>query len=86
MSIEHPRQVDVLRDNVIYSLTPPTNNRDFESVFTRRVSLFSQEQAHAILNFFLHYTEIYPMEEWAFTLETADDTRRGIEFWKNLLD
>jgi hypothetical protein len=80
-SIEHPKTVDVLRDNVIHSLAPPIDNEDFAS----SVSIFTQQQAKAVLNFFVNYTEIYSPEEWSFTLETAETVRRGIQFWKSLL-
>jgi hypothetical protein len=83
-AIEYPKQVDVLRDNVIYSLTPPVNNPGFEAVFSLRVSMFTRQQAQAVLNFFLNYTEIHSTEEWLFTQETAETVRHGITFWKKL--
>ncbi|MBZ0290585.1 MAG: hypothetical protein K8I30_23375 [Anaerolineae bacterium] len=86
-AIAYPRQVDVLRDNIIFLLVPPaTSGTDMDDHFLKRAKALSNAQAEAILDFFESYTDIYPVTEWSYTSETKARIQRAMQFWRSKID
>lgn len=86
VAIEHPKEVDVLLDNIIFALVPPDNleHPRYDSIM-KRARILSMPQIEAILAFFESYADIYPINEWSFSSKDREKIERAIQFWRLIL-
>jgi hypothetical protein len=82
--IKTPHAVDVLRENIIASLTP-SKNEFTQPIFESRARTFNTRQVEAILSFFENYTAIYPPDKWSFSIDDQIQVQTAIDFWKDAL-
>jgi hypothetical protein len=86
-AINRPKQVDVMRDNIIHLLIPPPVSETYLSQrFNKRAEMLSTSQAEAILHFFNAYTDIYPTDEWSFNPRDEALIGKAVQFWKSRTD
>jgi hypothetical protein len=93
-AIEHPKEVDVLLDNVIESLTPPNQlayeKRGLNYIAARqkllaRAKTLNHQQIAAVISFFKSYSLLYPPSEWSFMPNDAEKIQKAISFWEEYL-
>jgi hypothetical protein len=71
----HPEEVDTLRENVFFSLTPPESEGPRASSFMERMKRFDAQQTAAIRRF----VELYVQQETSY----PDSNReRALMFWQ----
>jgi hypothetical protein len=75
--LSHDEKLDVLRNNTVYSLYPPSSEEGFRKTFLSTVSNFSKEQKQVITDFLKTY---YEMKDY---FDPNGELKQAIEFWEN---
>jgi hypothetical protein len=76
--ILHFKDVDVLSNNTLYSLTPPEPGHPAEGIFLNRVSRFNTEQRKIITSFLVLYTHLTPL---TLLFDENQTMQRALLFW-----
>jgi hypothetical protein len=79
-----PQEIDVLRENIIASLSP-SKNEFIQHILDSRARTFNTRQIEAILTFFKNYTAIYPPDKWSYSIDDQIQVQGAIDFWENIL-
>lgn len=74
-AVLHPEEVDTLRENVFFSLTPPELEGPQASLFVERMNRFDARQAAAIRRFI----ELYVQQETSYPDASRE---RALTFWQ----
>lgn len=83
--ISRPHEVDVMRDNLIFSLSPNEREQS-QSLLEQRVELFNKEQVKIVMQFFENYETFFPKSEWSYTELDEIETYQASKYWRTLLD
>jgi hypothetical protein len=80
--VRAPDVVDVIQDNLVYQLTPPTEDGGVPGWFEPRARGFDAAQRHAIVAYLEWSRERLEASWTRFGGTPPDDIYRALEFWR----